>query len=366
MDARGIIVASGTPERIGDLHSGAQLVLAQRRAIEVGEAAMPNLRGARPGINLPLFVRGEIAGVVGLSGDPASVRQFGELVRVTAEMILEQAQLTAELQRENRYREEFVFQLVRRGNLSSEELDAWAARLGVDLGQSRAVVVLESGDANVRPDLAMANLERVQLELSNRWPDLLTAIMSPRELVLLDAFEATGPMVSAAAAARARLLVLDEVCGRTLGGASSMSMGIALPGIAGAAASYEAARKTARIGRIRSPAQRLHTYYDLSFPVLLASLDWGWQGEQLRRPLASLEAQDRSNRILVKTLMAWFAHGTQPVATAKALRIHRNTLDYRLQKVSDIAGLDLANTDHRLQLYVALQLGSVGESGAQA
>lgn len=367
MDTRGIIVASGTPERIGDLHAGAQLALAQGRAIEVGEAAMPNLHGAKPGINLPLIVRGEIAGVVGLSGEPASVRQFGELVRVTAEMILEQAQLTAELQREHRYREEFVFQLVKRGSLSAEGLEAWAARLGVDLTQARAVFVLELGNPNGPPELAMAGLEQAQRDLAVRWPHLLSAVISPRELVLLEVFDAAGSAESVAAAGRRRLAELDAVCGRSLGPSSLLSMGIALPGIAGAAASYDAARKTAQIGRARDPAQRLHSYYELSFAVLLASLDWGWQGEHLRRPLMPLAAVDRPEGTLVKTLIAWFAHGSQAVATAKALRIHRNTLDYRLQKISEITGLDLANTDHRLQLYVALQLGvGAGESNRDA
>ncbi|WP_294359557.1 helix-turn-helix domain-containing protein [Propionivibrio sp.] len=36
--------------------------------------------------------------------------------------------------------------------------------------------------------------------------------------------------------------------------------------------------------------------------------------------------------------------------------MHRNTLDYRLRQISELTGLDLANTDDRLLLYVALQL----------
>jgi carbohydrate diacid regulator len=46
------------------------------------------------------------------------------------------------------------------------------------------------------------------------------------------------------------------------------------------------------------------------------------------------------------------------VSTAKALHIHRNTLDYRLQKIAELTGLDLGATDDRLLLYVALQLAA--------
>ena len=57
-----------------------------------------------------------------------------------------------------------------------------------------------------------------------------------------------------------------------------------------------------------------------------------------------------------RTLAAWFRHNVQPLATSKALFIHRNTLEYRLNRISELTGLDLGNFDDRLLLYVALQL----------
>jgi carbohydrate diacid regulator len=112
MDANGSIIASGNPARIGELHAGALLALAKQLTVEIDEASARNLHGAQPGINLPLTVHGQLCGAVGLSGAPHEVRQFGELVRLTAEMILEQAQLAGELQRDSRYREAFVLNLL--------------------------------------------------------------------------------------------------------------------------------------------------------------------------------------------------------------------------------------------------------------
>ena len=105
IDAHGIIVASADPGRVGSVHPGAQLALARGTSVEIDAQAARLLPGAKPGINLPLTVRGEICGVVGLTGEPDAVRQFGELVRAMAEMMLEQAQLVSELQHEKRYRE---------------------------------------------------------------------------------------------------------------------------------------------------------------------------------------------------------------------------------------------------------------------
>jgi carbohydrate diacid regulator len=357
MDARGIIIGSGNPERIGTLHPGAQLALAKQQTVEIDRLAAPTLPGAREGINLPLTVRGDICGVVGLTGNPEEVRQFGELVRVTAEMILEQAQLIGELQHEKRYREEFVFQLVKTSGVSAAGMQAWAARLGVDLRLPRAMFVLELADDSYRPDLALMAFQQLQSELAGRWPELLTAVISPGELVMLESFDAAG---TPAVQAKKRLQELNGIVTQVLPVPATLAMGIALAGLGGAAASYESARQTLRVGKLRSPEARAFSYYDLSLPVLLAGLESGWQAGQLRQPLARLRAFDKKSGILTKTLIAWFLHNSQPILTAQALHIHRNTLDYRLRKIGELTGLDLANTDDRLLLYVALQLREQG------
>jgi carbohydrate diacid regulator len=356
MDGRGQIIASGSPERVGDLHPGAQLALARRATVEIDQAATARLAGTRAGINLPLTVRGEICGVVGLTGDPERVRQFGELVRVTAEMILEQAQLIGELQREKRYREEFVAQLVYRTGISDVSMQAWAARLGVDLRLPRAMFVLEVPDVSHRLDLVLSQLQHAQSELAARWPELLTAMISPGELVMLEPFAPAGTQMSRSQQARQRLEELGRVARQALKFPSTLSMGVALPGLDGAAASYESARQVRRVGRLRTPEQQLFSYFELSLPVLLSGLESGWQGEQLRQTLFKLKAYDRKAGTLMKTLAAWFRHNNHAIETAKAMHIHRNTLDYRLQKIGELTGLELADTDDRLLLYVALQL----------
>ncbi len=181
MDARGRIIGSGDRERIGELHEGALLVLSQGRVVDIDDAVARHLHGVRQGINLPLRLEGEIVGVIGLTGEPENLRKYGELVCMTAEMMLEQSRLMHLLAQDSRLREE------------------------------------------------------------------------------------------------------------------------------------------------------------------------------LARPLARLKAMD-NNGLLRRTLAAWFRHNVQPLATSKALFIHRNTLEYRLNRISELTGLDLGNFDDRLLLYVALQL----------
>jgi len=77
MNSQGQIIGSGQQDRIGEIHEGAVLVLAQKRALEIDSAVASQLQGVRPGVNLPLHAEGKIIGVIGLTGDPKTLRQFG-------------------------------------------------------------------------------------------------------------------------------------------------------------------------------------------------------------------------------------------------------------------------------------------------
>lgn len=134
-----------------------------------------------------------------------------------------------------------------------------------------------------------------------------------------------------------------------------LALGHYFPGVGGAARSYQVALATLAVGKEKQPGQSAFFYADLKLPVLLDSLRTDWQADELRKPLQALVENDRHGQ-LVKTLEAWFAHGMQMGATAQALRIHRNTLDYRIRRIQDLCAVDLSRTEDCLALYLALQM----------
>ena len=77
-----------------------------------------------------------------------------------------------------------------------------------------------------------------------------------------------------------------------------------------------------------------------------------FRSHQLRTPIARL-ASDKSRVMLRATLAAWFAQNENSAATAAALGIHRNTLDYRLRRIGELTGLDLGRSEDKLLLYVS-------------
>ena len=74
-------------------------------------------------------------------------------------------------------------------------------------------------------------------------------------------------------------------------------------------------------------------------------------GEFARRTLAPL----RDNRSLLRTLRSWLAHNGSWHHTSLELDIHRNSVRHRIKQVERLLDVDLANTQQRVELWVALQ-----------
>ncbi|HEV2783805.1 MAG TPA: helix-turn-helix domain-containing protein [Actinophytocola sp.] len=72
-------------------------------------------------------------------------------------------------------------------------------------------------------------------------------------------------------------------------------------------------------------------------------------------PLPALRAHDgESGTRYVDTLYEWLRHTGDPRAASRALRIHPNTLRYRMGRITELAGIDLEDADVRLALLVQL------------
>lgn len=357
MDERGRIIASGDRSRIGTRHDGALLVLAQERAVEIDEALAMRMHDARPGINLPLRAEGRVVGVLGVSGVPESIRQQAELVRMAAETMLEQARLVRVLARDERLREELVLQLIGAAPAMPALAD-WARRLQVDAGLPRVALVLDIDAAGLAADAVLAEQQRLRRRLADEAPGVLVASVSLRELAVLLPV-VTGDEVPARL--RARVQALQA---RLSGGEARLriALGGVFDGPGGIVRSWQTACATLRVGRRRAPAEDLHCYAEFTLAVLLAGLAEGWPAEEIQRPLQRLAAHDRDG-LLRRTLAVWFAHGMKIAPSAAALHVHRNTLDYRLRRIGELSGCELARVDDCLLLFVALELAGEQDQG---
>lgn len=75
----------------------------------------------------------------------------------------------------------------------------------------------------------------------------------------------------------------------------------------------------------------------------------------LPEPLVRLRAHDPHGR-LVHTLRCYLDHAGSSPATAEALHLHRTSLYYRLQRIEEFSGVDLADGRVRLTLHLGMHV----------
>ena len=76
-----------------------------------------------------------------------------------------------------------------------------------------------------------------------------------------------------------------------------------------------------------------------------------------------IDYDSRHHAAMVETLSRYFDCGGNYDETAESLAIHRSTLRYRLQRIRDISGNDLANVEDRLNLQVATRVWKIVMGG---
>ena len=98
MDRNAIIIASTEKDRIGSFHQGAAEVIATGRPVLIERKALSQYPGAKEGYNMPIFLKDELIGVVGIFGCPSEVKDVANLLRV---YVTQQFSLQSMAQRQN-------------------------------------------------------------------------------------------------------------------------------------------------------------------------------------------------------------------------------------------------------------------------
>jgi len=139
-----------------------------------------------------------------------------------------------------------------------------------------------------------------------------------------------------------------------------VAVGIGRPGteLAGLRRSFGQAQEALDLAQHLFDGDSVLPFSDLGVYRLLCQLQ---KSEELvefyDQTLAPLvEYDDGHNTELVHTLEAFFAHNGNVSQTAKSLYLHRNSLLYRLERISEITGLDLYDADDRFSLQLAIKV----------
>jgi purine catabolism regulator len=118
-----------------------------------------------------------------------------------------------------------------------------------------------------------------------------------------------------------------------------------------------------KFGRMLSKGNSIWHYDDLGIYRILCEFEkeaelQGYYDDTI----AKLEVYDKEHKAeLVKTLNAYFDNDCSLQKAADELFIHYNTMRYRIERINEVTGLDVFNSNDRLNLQVGLKIGQLLE-----
>ncbi|MFV9510630.1 sugar diacid recognition domain-containing protein [Tepidibacillus sp. LV47] len=352
MNEKGIIIGSGDSSRINQVHDGAVAVIERGDIVEIDDEEAQFLKGAKPGVNLPIYFKNEIVGVVGITGKPEEVRGFGLLIKMAAEMILEQAFLMEQIQWDERLKEEILHQLIT-GEITS---DPWfkerAKTLGIDLDVPRVAVILELRSNSLTEEALSKKRKKIISILKTLIePDDLLTLTYTTEIILLKKIRLKDmdwdkdQLFHQLNAWKFRLNHSTNV-------KMKIGIGTYYQDFKGLFQSYDEAKKTLKVGLTLYPDQDIYWYHDMGFPILIQQIS-ALNNHPLLDHYKKIVSRDKKGE-LQQTLKAFIEENGEINKTAERLFIHRNTLHYRLDKIKEITGKDPKKLNELIELYTSM------------
>jgi len=369
VDHNGVVVASNIPGAVG--------------------AALDMQYFAREPAVLRLPIRleaqnGEVVVRVPENGEPISPR----LTQVLVDLIVNQTAVLARLPNQHELKNKFIHDLLRGPGADEADILREATILGMDLTRPRAVILIDASAYILQPDQRRVEAgdggqqsdprayRRAQLVIAsvvgffNLPDDTICAYIGDGEVAVLKASstqdlaawtDGTDSLVGssaswanlaalkrAGAALRARL---EHEAGAAIG----IGIGRYHPGVQELARSYQDARAALSLGRRFHGPSGVHCLDSLGLAAFVGVSDERTKVELATHLLSPLDQEPD----LLATLAAFFAANCAPSLTAHHLAIHRNTLSYRLDKITSLTGLDPRRFDDGVQIRVALLLRSL-------
>lgn len=336
VDRSGTIIAGTEENRVGRRHGGALLVTKQKKTLVVTEEIAGRWPDVRPGVNLPIFFRDQVVGVIGITGDPRKVSGYGQLLQKMTELIIRESYYQKQLDIHERTLEGFVFDWLNDRDWDDTFL-SYAELLQIDLHCDRQALLIRFADPISH--LSSETVRALPALFHCREEDILVRWGNDHILLLADA---THPKRIDEAAANHWVQTLYTHFGKLpligIGSVQSASR---------ADISFRQARRALHAAGMRKPVifER-----QLMLEMIVDELSRTTKRLFLARALGPLI----QNEELLNTLKMLVAADFSLKRTSEDMHIHINTLHYRLKKVERLTGLNPRKLRSRVIFYLAI------------
>lgn len=329
MNEHGVIIASGDKERIGTTHEGSIIALQRKSEFNVSENESKRLNGVLQGTNTVIEFHNKIVGVIGITGKPKEVLGYAKLIKMTAEMMIEQEHVMKELEWNNRMKEEMMSALIYNKSNSVILLDEYIKKFNLPYEYPMIIFIIEVNnlDSSSKNDLNTTN-KMINIIEGTFKESLASVINSNTIVVLHKCLKYNNKNENYIE----KIKKVHKKIKEQTGIYSKISTGKIYDKLLEVYKSFDIAKETLDFGKKMHPKDDIYIFENLKYDMLFFQNNAKWKVNELKDTYELIARNDKS-KALRETLKVLIEESGELNSVANRLFIHRNTLSYRLDKI---------------------------------
>lgn len=343
----GIIIASTDKTRIGDFHGGAKKVLDLNKNLII--RFDEQYKGARKGINLPVYFESEIVGVIGITGEKEEVEKYGKIIQRMTEILIKEGYIKEQENIEREGKRQFIEELLFRYHSDDRALLTRAELLNIKANVTRVVAVariIENND--VEYVLTPNDNEEIFTTFKNQVDYNSQNLIARSGMNIIIIYELRTKENIQTLISRIKLYVEKKHN-------VTVYFGIGEPykNIKEIKKSYKEGKKALDIS-IALKNRDVVYYRDLDIGLLIDDIPIDTINKYVNKVFINMEKLEINE--YSKLLDSYMEHNGSITRASENLFIHKNTLQYRLNKLKELTGFDPRNLRDMVVLYLAFTL----------
>lgn len=348
MNLDAIIIASTDKTRIGKFHQGAKEVIETGRPVEIRKDMLDRYPGAKEGYNLPIMDHGEMIGVVGMYGEENELQDAANLLCLYVTQYF-RCQIERErIKTEDAIRNQLLDLFLLGDKEMEPKIERLKARAQIRL-HFPMVVIMAKEIENIEAENATSSISPTLRQFTDfekaYWPDNIYAIRD-ENIVILHSLQISD---NSNRYDEDMLFHWQKEYPQIVFAISDIASCIEdIPCF------YKETKLLLEVGK--GSIRRMDDFSSRTEVYLQDIMKSG--GERYIRSLLDKlknSATSEQMEALLQTADAYFEAAGSVNTAATILKIHKNTLQYRLHHLFEIVGLDEATPFER-ELIVKLML----------
>lgn len=349
VNADGVIVASSKKHRIGKYHNAAKMLLESDEDQLIIEHTN-DVPGVLHGVNFPICIEGVRVGMIGITGKPSEVQLIAKLVRELLQFHIETARKSQEDSYLQRLRYQFLYEWLLDKNLViSREFEERGAALGIHIFRPWIVGVI--GYPEGYYDETGNQMETAQSQIQQRLSqeELQSWIFcAGSEMIVLFQEQQTETVKS-------RMEELVKALREQTEIPFSAGIGSCITEPEKIGQSLHDARTMNRLSRKNGTVCSAEAY---PLEMFLKSIPEEETAEMFWKVFQGYSKEELSQTM--EMLHVYAEHNGAISKVAQCLDIHKNTLQYRLNRLAEKTGYIPQHTADMSYLYLLLRIYELG------